>query len=214
MTAVDLGHDPGAGPADLRQGLVGRIGRQQAGAKTHEAVQHMVPLLQREANAFALGGTEIAIDIDGERADAGRDGGGRRLVGIAIGGSIVITRRGAGRRPGGRERQGDAQQQKGQARNHQTRDKAQRQHRHLRYLRWLYAGRGSAIPCETRRCRSQGPFILLPRLRAGLSHMATPVVSTGARSAERRDLLSTISGLSLREGLSTRAVGRRSRRRE
>src|ERR1700704_5286729 len=81
MAAVDLGHDPGAGPADLRQGLVGRIGRQQAGVKTHEAVQHMVPLLQREANAFALGGTEIAIDIDGERAEAGRDGNGGRLVG-------------------------------------------------------------------------------------------------------------------------------------
>ena len=101
MAAVDLGHDPGAGPADLRQGLVGRIGWQQAGAKTHEAVQHMVPLLQREANAFAFGGTEIAIDIDGERADAGRDGGGRRLVGIAIGGSIR-NHAARGRSPPGR----------------------------------------------------------------------------------------------------------------
>src|SRR5580700_5066652 len=39
------------------------------------------------------------------------------------------------------------------------------------------------------------------------------VVSTGARSAERRDLLSTISGLSWREGLSARPSGPRSRRR-
>src|SRR5260370_33955848 len=39
------------------------------------------------------------------------------------------------------------------------------------------------------------------------------VVSTGARSAEWRDLLSTTSRLSLREGLSTRACGPRSRRR-
>src|SRR6266851_9906091 len=40
------------------------------------------------------------------------------------------------------------------------------------------------------------------------------VVSTGARSAERRDLLSTISGLSWREGLSARPSGPRSRRRK
>ncbi len=40
------------------------------------------------------------------------------------------------------------------------------------------------------------------------------VVSTGARSAERRDLLSPISCLSWREGLSARACGPRSRRRE
>src|SRR3977135_2402061 len=174
----------------------------------------MVPLLQREANAFALGGIEIAIDIDGERADAGRDGNGGRLVGISLGGGIVVTRRGAGRRPGGRERQGDAQQQEGQARNHQTRDKAQRQHRHLRYLRWLYAGRGSAIPCETRRCRRQGVFILLSRLRAGLSHMATPVVSTEGRRPEWRDLPSTISRLLWREGLSAPRFALRSRRRK
>src|SRR5580704_10933070 len=38
----------------------------------------------------------------------------------------------------------------------------------------------------------------------GLSHIVTSVVSTGARSAERRDLASTISGLSWRQGLSAR----------
>src|SRR6266702_4672578 len=38
------------------------------------------------------------------------------------------------------------------------------------------------------------------------------VVSTGARSAERRDLVSTISRFSWREGLSARACGPRSRR--
>ncbi len=42
----------------------------------------------------------------------------------------------------------------------------------------------------------------------------TSVVSTEARSAERRDLLSTIGHLSWREGLSARACGPRSRRRE
>ena len=43
---------------------------------------------------------------------------------------------------------------------------------------------------------------------------AASVVSTEARSAERRDLVSTISGLSWRQGLSARACGPRSRRRE
>ena len=51
-------------------------------------------------------------------------------------------------------------------------------------------------------------------LVAGLSHVEISVVSTGARSAERRDLLSTISGFLWREGLSARAFGSRSRRRE
>ncbi len=49
---------------------------------------------------------------------------------------------------------------------------------------------------------------------AGLSRMAISVVSTGARSAKRRDLLSAISGLSWREGLSTRPFGPWSRRRQ
>src|SRR5713101_3276492 len=44
--------------------------------------------------------------------------------------------------------------------------------------------------------------------------IAISVVSTGARSAERRDLVSTISGLSWRQGLSAWACGPRSRRRK
>ena len=52
-----------------------------------------------------------------------------------------------------------------------------------------------------------------PCYAAGLSHMAISVVSTGARSAERRDLLSTISGLSWKEGLSARPFGPWLRRR-
>src|SRR5882672_6854300 len=43
--------------------------------------------------------------------------------------------------------------------------------------------------------------------------MKDSVVSTGARSAERRDLFSTIGRLSLRKGLSARPCGPRSRRR-
>src|SRR5688572_16377080 len=53
----------------------------------------------------------------------------------------------------------------------------------------------------------------LPR-RPGLSHVALLVVSTGARSAERRDLVSTSTGLSWMEGLSTRPFGPWSRRRK
>src|SRR6185437_9529482 len=44
-------------------------------------------------------------------------------------------------------------------------------------------------------------------------HLALLVVSTGARSAERRDLLSTTSGLSWKKGLSARPFGPWSRRR-
>src|SRR5258708_9802836 len=60
------------------------------------------------------------------------------------------------------------------------------------------------------------------RVTGAPSHRALSVVSTGARSAERRDLLSTIGHLLWREGLSARAGvypersrgGPRSRRRE
>jgi hypothetical protein len=45
------------------------------------------------------------------------------------------------------------------------------------------------------------PQCFRPVTHAGLSPVSPPVVSTGARSADRRDLLSTISSLSLREGL-------------
>jgi hypothetical protein len=56
-----------------------------------------------------------------------------------------------------------------------------------------------------RKCRfGQRPHPSLFPKGAGLSHMSIFVVSTGARSAERRDLLSPISCLSWREGLSTR----------
>src|SRR5258708_34743725 len=54
-------------------------------------------------------------------------------------------------------------------------------------------------------------------LDVGLSHVVTakvPVVSTKARRAARRDLLSTISRLSLREGLSAPRFALRSRRRK
>ena len=44
----------------------------------------------------------------------------------------------------------------------------------------------------------------LRRLRIGILHMPFPVVSTGARSAERRDLFSTTSGLSLKKDLAAR----------
>src|ERR1700733_14738145 len=49
---------------------------------------------------------------------------------------------------------------------------------------------------------------------AAPSQMAISVVSTGARSAERRDLFSTISGLSWRGGPSTRPFGPWSGRRK
>src|SRR5216684_3408978 len=60
------------------------------------------------------------------------------------------------------------------------------------------------------------------RVTGAPSHRALSVVSTGARSAERRDLLSTIGHLLWREGLSARdgvypersRGGPRSRRRE
>src|SRR6266852_1719866 len=54
-------------------------------------------------------------------------------------------------------------------------------------------------------------------LDVGLSHVVTAkvaVVSTKARRAARRDLLSTISRLSLREGLSAPRFALRSRRRK
>src|SRR6266849_10993048 len=80
----------------------------------------------------------------------------------------------------------------------------------------LAASVGTVILAWLGRSRAPGDTLrigLLSLARAGLSHVAISVVSTGARSAERRDLLSTISGLSWREGLSARACGPRSRRR-
>src|SRR5229473_7564396 len=79
----------------------------------------------------------------------------------------------------------------------------------------------NACPRATRRCSweercrksTSGDAVIFLSPLGRLSHMAISVVSTGARSAERRDLLSTISGLSWREGLSARACGPRSRRR-
>lgn len=56
--------------SDLSHGCVRGIGRQQHGAQTDETVQHMVPLLERQADALALGGVEVMIDIDDERACA------------------------------------------------------------------------------------------------------------------------------------------------
>ena len=53
-----------------------------------------------------------------------------------------------------------------------------------------------------------------PPSHAGLSHMRFAVVSTKARRAARRDLLSTIGRLSLREGLSAPRFALRSRRRK
>jgi hypothetical protein len=37
-----------------------------AGWRVHEAVQHVAPLPQCQPDAFALGGIEVAIDVDGE----------------------------------------------------------------------------------------------------------------------------------------------------
>jgi len=75
--------------------------------------------------------------------------------------------------------------------------------------------RGAAPPYERgRNLRARHSLLsFLPRHTAGLSHMKDSVVSTGARSAERRDLFSTIGRLSLRKGLSARPCGPRSRRR-
>src|SRR5258708_12638622 len=56
--------------------------------------------------------------------------------------------------------------------------------------------------------------MLLSPLGAGLSHMASPVVSTEGRRPEWRDLLSTISRLLWREGLSAPRFALRSRRRK
>src|ERR1700730_7042041 len=56
--------------------------------------------------------------------------------------------------------------------------------------------------------------VLPPPSYAGLSHMTSSVVSTEGRRPEWRDLLSTISRLLLREGLSASRFALRSRRRK
>jgi hypothetical protein len=66
MAAVDLGDDPGALTAELRHGAVGRVSGQQHRTQAHEAVQHVAPLPRCQPDAFALGGIEVAIDVDGE----------------------------------------------------------------------------------------------------------------------------------------------------
>ncbi len=128
MTAVDLGDDPGALAAKLRHGAVGRIGRQQHRTQAHEAVQHVVPLPQCQPDAFALGGIEVAIDVDGERARSHR--GGRGLVGVTVGGGVVA--RITGRRGGRHERKRDSEGQQRQAGSHQYCHKPRQTHREPR----------------------------------------------------------------------------------
>jgi hypothetical protein len=77
---------------------------------------------------------------------------------------------------------------------------------------FVHRYRGSVVPEHGVTATHALPLSASPVARRAVAY-AISVVSTGARSAERRDLLSTISGLSWREGLSARPFGPWSRRR-
>jgi hypothetical protein len=81
---------------------------------------------------------------------------------------------------------------------------------------FVHRYRGSVVPEHRVTATHALPLSASPVV-PGLSHVVDAkisVVSTKARRAARRDLLSSISCLSLKQGLSARACGPRSRRRE
>jgi hypothetical protein len=115
------GHDPTAPSLDLGDHGLRNVSRQQAGAKPDEAVQSVVPLLDRHQDALALVVVEIPVDIEIE--DPWRRGV-RWMIGIAVGGRAAIvvgTALRGGRKAGEEDRHHQERETAAQENRNQTR---------------------------------------------------------------------------------------------